>query len=90
MIVSISDLCLPLYLSTLSTCHKPWLNSETLQQEDRQSNTSQSMTHARIQKEEVARGSGSPGKSQLAIGFFRKIGTDHLEKQLEPLCQIAS
>ena len=33
------------------------------------------------------RGSGPPQKSQVAISFFRKAGTDPHEKKLDPFSQ---
>ena len=36
------------------------------------------------------RGSGLPGKSQVAIEFLRYTSTDPLEKQLDPLVPISS
>ena len=36
-------------------------------------------------REGGGRGSGSPGKSQVAICFLRIFGTDPLEKELDPL-----
>ena len=38
----------------------------------------------------MGQGSGTPGKSQVAIGFLRNSGTDPLKKQLDPSGPIAS